>query len=173
MPVDQARPTIVVGLHDADTGRLVLTQAMDLAARLSGQLVVVHVEEMPIAAGVGLPASGMAGPPVVPAPVEPVQGAEDADRWLRDMQAEVAKDLDVDAVPCTFQRAQGDPGHALAELAEETGAYCVVVGSRGEGVWAALGRLFRPSVSRSVLRERTIPVLVVPSAFDDTSGDGD
>ncbi|WP_019873451.1 universal stress protein [Sporichthya polymorpha] len=61
-------------------------------------------------------------------------------------------------------------GHALAELAAETDAYCVVVGSRGESFWASLGRFFRPSVSRSVLRERVTPVLVIPSELDEDGG---
>lgn len=170
MTVDTARPTIVVGLHDVDTGRPVLTQAMDLASRLGGQLVVAHVEEMPISADVGLPASGMAGPPVVPTAVDaptPVEGAAaNDDRWLRDLQADIARDLDLESVPCAYRRGVGDPGHALAELAAETDAYCVVVGSRGEGFLASVGRFFRPSVSRSVLQERRTPVLVVPSTFD-------
>lgn len=173
MTVDEPGLSVVAGVQDAESGRLVLAQALDLAARLKAQVVIAHVETVPLAAGVGLPASGMAGPPAMPLP-EQVEYAGEAgsdDTWVRDLRRQVAADLDLDEVPCTYHRAVGDPGRALAEVAEDTDAYCVVVGSRGEGILAAIGRWFRPSVSRSVLREIAIPVLVVPSSADEPDGE--
>lgn len=161
---------VVAGVQDPESGPAVIAQALDLAARLRARLVVAHVEEVPVAAGIGLPASGMAGPPALPLSPAEVEAATDGsdDSWVHDLLDRVKTDLKLGAVPCTYRHGAGDPGRVLAELAEEADAYCVVVGSRGEGFLAAIGRWFRPSVSRSVLRERSVPVLVVPSSADAT-----
>lgn len=166
MALDGSEIAIVAGVQEPESGQLVLAQALDLAARLDGRVVVAHVEEIPIAAGVGMPASGMAGPPVLLPPEEAVsdEQREAEQSWVHELCEQVAAERDLREVPCSFRHAAGDPGRVLAELAEEADAYCVVVGSRGEGVLAAIGRWFRPSVSRSVLRENCVPVLVVPSA---------
>lgn len=172
MTVDKTGLSVVAGVQDAESGRLVLAQALDLAARLKAQVVVAHVEEVPLAAGVGLPASGMAGPPAIPLQEQVGYGGsvDSDDTWVRELRRQVAEDLNLDDVPCTYRQGVGDPGRVLAELAEETDAYCVVVGSRGEGLLAGIARWFRPSVSRSVLREISIPVLVVPSSADEPEG---
>lgn len=172
MPSPSAGLAVVAGLHDPDSGRPVLAQALDLAARLNGELIVAHVEEIPLAAGLGLPASGMAGPPAVPLAQEQAAAELELERideavWVQKLCAEVAGELGLEDVPWSHRSGLGEAGRALAELADEVDAYCVVVGSRGEGMLAALGRWFRPSVSRSVLRARCVPVLVVPSPEDD------
>lgn len=170
MAVRRSGATVVTGVSDPGTGRAVLAQALDLAARMGGDLIIAHVEEIPVAAGGMLPASGMAGPPVAPIPTpEAVEVAADRtaeEDWVHSLRAEVAAELGLEHVACTHRHGVGDPGRVLADLAHEADAYCVVVGSRGEGIWAALGRMFRPSVSRSALRDQRVPVLVVPSNFE-------
>ena len=54
--------------------------------------------------------------------------------------------------------------HLLAVVAEEYDALMIIVGTRGTGAGAALGRLLHRSVSRGVIGRQRRPVLVVPSA---------
>jgi nucleotide-binding universal stress UspA family protein len=61
----------------------------------------------------------------------------------------------------TFHARDGDPATVLSDIAADTDAYCIVVGTRGEGVGATLTRLIRPSVSHALIRRRQRPVLVV------------
>lgn len=166
MMADRREPTVLAGIADRTSGGSVLAQALDLAARLQGTLIVTHVTE-PLPAGAALPAAGMAGPAVLPLDPEQARLTEQArldeeEAWIRSLHDEVAVEPELAAVPWTYQAASGDPGHTLVDLAAQLGAYCVVVGSRGEGVRAMLSRLVRPSVSHAVISERQVPVLVVP-----------
>ncbi|MGQ0846228.1 MAG: universal stress protein [Sporichthyaceae bacterium] len=150
-------PVVVVGLADPDD-RAVLEVGFDLAARLHGRLESMRVDAVPApSAAVVVPAAG--DPAVRPA-------ADESSDWVADMCAQAAADVAPDTVDWIARHGSGDAGGALADLALEVGAYCVVVGSRGDGPVAGLGRLFRPSVSRAVLRERVVPVVVVPSNLD-------
>lgn len=168
----KAGRAVVVGVQDPESGRPVIAQGIDLAGCLGGELIVAHVEDFPRPARTGHPAPGLEGPPVVPVAEVTEQRVEgdpvaEEDAWLPALGAQVAAELGLEGVPRTYRRAHGDPGRVLTELAAETDAYCVIVGSRGEGVWDALTRMVRPSVSRSVIRDRSVPVLVVPQASAD------
>lgn len=158
-------PVVVTGVAEEESARCVLAQALDLTHRINGSLVVTHVVEPAIPAAAPLPVSGMAGPPVVPVEAAQVQTAARADapeQWVRQVVNDVAADHGLSDVPWSYRPAVGDPGHTLADLANDLQAYCIVVGSRGEGLRATLTRLVRPSTSRAVLRARHTPVLVVP-----------
>ncbi len=161
----QSKPVVVVGVGDAQADRHVLVQAFDLAIRLDATLLVAHVEEPPVpATGAVLPASGMAGPAFLPtSPGAPPSGehTHEPDEWVPRLADDVATECGFSG-GWTYRAALGEPGHTLADLAVDVDAYCLAVGSRGESVRAALSRLLRPSVSRSVLRARAVPVLVVP-----------
>lgn len=50
----------------------------------------------------------------------------------------------------------------LARAAEDHDALLIVVGTRGEGLRAAILRLIEPSVSHRVINRQDRPVLVVP-----------
>ena len=172
-----ANPVVVAGLADEDSARPVLAQALDLTNRLKGTLVVTHVGLPPVPADAVLPASGMAGGAFVPVEgeVEEDRAARDEqahlhEQWVRGVVGEVAAECNLSGVPWSYRPSFGDPGHTLAEIAANLGAYCVVVGSRGEGIRATLARLARPSVSRSVLRAREVPVLVVPHEMPSPPG---
>ena len=56
---------------------------------------------------------------------------------------------------------RGDPALRLNQVAKEHDALMVIVGSRGEGVRAALGRLIQPAVSHRLIHDARFPVLVV------------
>jgi nucleotide-binding universal stress UspA family protein len=64
-----------------------------------------------------------------------------------------------EGVSATGKVIQGRPDDAIAELARQTGARMVVVGSHGR---SALGRLFVGSVAERLVRSGPCPVLVVP-----------
>jgi len=53
----------------------------------------------------------------------------------------------------------GDPAESLIDAAMSEGADLIVLGSHGRG---PIGRLFLGSVSRQVLRDAPVPVVVVP-----------
>ena len=55
--------------------------------------------------------------------------------------------------------AEGDPADSIVQAAREHGADVIVVGTHER---SRLARLFSPSVSGTVVRESTVPVLVVP-----------
>lgn len=159
---------VVVGVQDPESGAPVIAQGIDLAACLAGEVIVAHVQDFPMPAQEGYPAPGLEGPPLAPVAsihesfTEDDPGAAE-DAWVPALGAQVAAEMGLEDVPRTYRRASGDPSQVLTQLATETDAYCVVVGSRGEGAWATLSRMVRPSVSRSLIRERSVPVLVVPS----------
>jgi nucleotide-binding universal stress UspA family protein len=66
-------------------------------------------------------------------------------------------------VPWTYEARHGDPAKVLCGVAEERNALLIVVGSRGEGLRRALGRLVDPSISHGVIQHQHRPVLVVPA----------
>lgn len=64
----------------------------------------------------------------------------------------------------TYHAGRGDPVGLIAAVADEHDALMIIVGSRGEGIGAAVERILGGSVSRGVLRRGHRPVLVVPAA---------
>ena len=52
-----------------------------------------------------------------------------------------------------------DPAHGLLQVAEETGATMIIVGTHGAG---SKGGVFRGSVAYKLLHHATVPVLIVP-----------
>jgi nucleotide-binding universal stress UspA family protein len=66
-------------------------------------------------------------------------------------------------VPWTYEARHGDPAKVLCTAADEHDALLIVVGSRGEGLRRALGRLMDPSISHGVIQRQHRPVLVVPT----------
>ncbi len=164
---ESQQPVVLVGIADDESDAPVLAQALDLTARLHGTMLVTHVADPPLPVDAALPASGMAGAAVVLVDPRQAQQAEQTRRQeeearIRQMHDEVAAELGLADVAWSYRSVSGDPGHALIDLAGQVNAYCVVVGSRGEGVRATLARLVRPSVSHTVIGEREVPVLVVP-----------
>ena len=135
----------------------VLRQAGDLARRLGARLDIVHVVDLRDLATV-VPAGLGAIPPTGSLPE---QRAAIDDRRQNLMQ-EAERELREFQVEWECHTREGDPGTALSELAEELDAYCVVVGTRGEGFATFLERLVHPSVSRALIRGAHRPVLVVP-----------
>lgn len=145
-----------MGVDGQPAGWSALRQAADLARRLGAHLDVVHIFGLDEMAGIASASFGtasalIAGPDMRETMLEAVS----------DLRAQARDQLRGAGSDWTFHTRQGDPGRVLAELAEELDAYCIVIGTRGEGFKAFLQRLTHPSVSHAVIRDRHRPVLVV------------
>ncbi len=68
-----------------------------------------------------------------------------------------AQDIDV-------QVGEGEPADVILDIAGETGADLIAVGTRGR---SGVGRLWLGSVAEAVVRSARVPVLVVPKAVTD------
>jgi nucleotide-binding universal stress UspA family protein len=140
-------PTLVVGHGQDPSSDHALRAAVDLAGRLGGRLHVVHVVDL------------HDYPVNVDAPDWDQRGAEALAAEERHVEGVLA-----DApVPWTYEVRHGEPAKVLCTAAEEHDALLIVVGSRGEGLRRALGRLMDPSISHGVIQRQHRPVLVVPA----------
>jgi nucleotide-binding universal stress UspA family protein len=83
------------------------------------------------------------------------------DRVLQqELSAHLAKVAGLPPLRLRTEPSLGDPGFRLSRVAEEERADLVVVGSHGRRL---LARLWEGSISRSVLRESSVAVAVVPT----------
>jgi nucleotide-binding universal stress UspA family protein len=142
-----ACPTLVVGHGQDPSSDHALLAAVDLGQRLGGRLHVVHVIDLhdyPI--NVDSPDWEERGAAAVAA----------EQRHVEDLLADAP-------VPWTYEARHGDPAKVLCSVAAERNALLIVVGSRGEGLRRALGRLVDPSISHGVIQHQHRPVLVVPA----------
>lgn len=142
-----AEHTLVVGHgHDPSSDHALLA-AVDLGRRLGGRLHVVHVIDL------------HDYPINIDAPDWEQRGAEAVAAEQRHVEHLLAEA----PVPWTYEARHGDPAKVLCSAADEHDALLIVVGSRGEGLRRALGRLMDPSISHAVIQRQCRPVLVVPA----------
>jgi len=120
-------------------GDAALKLATSLARDTGATLLIVHVEEPPVAYGGGEMYYGVPDP-----------ASEDLLRMLKEV---VPTDP---AVPCEHLLATGDPSSAIAKLAAEEGADLIVMGTHGR---TGLTRLLMGSVAEAVVRRAPCPVL--------------
>jgi nucleotide-binding universal stress UspA family protein len=145
--VSTPAPTLVVGHGQDPSSDHALLAAVDLGRRLGGRLHVVHVIDL------------HDYPINVDAPDWEERGAEAVAAEQRHVE-----ELLADApVPWNYEARHGDPAEVLCTVADELDALLIVVGSRGEGLRRALGRLVDPSISHAVIQRQHRPVLVVPA----------
>ncbi|MHB8970306.1 MAG: universal stress protein [Pirellulaceae bacterium] len=120
-------------------GDAALKMATSLARDSGALLLIVHVEEPPVAYGGGEMYYGV-----------PEPASDD----LRQMLQEV---VPTDPqVPCEHHLVTGDPSTAIARLAEEEHADLIVMGTHGR---TGLTRLLMGSVAEAVVRHAPCPVL--------------
>jgi nucleotide-binding universal stress UspA family protein len=142
-----AGPTLVVGHGRDPSSDRALHTAVDLGRRLGGRLHVVHVIDL------------NDYPVNLDAPDWGDRGAEAVAAEQRHVEHLLA-----DAgVAWSYEALHGDPANVLCTAAKEHDALMIVVGSRGEGLRRALGRLMDPSISHGVIQRQDRPVLVVPT----------
>ena len=124
----------------ADAG---LEYATSLARDSGGKLMIVHVEEPPLAYAAGEMYYGV-----------PQPNTEALTRLL-----EAVKPTDP-AVPCEHRLLAGDPAGAIVDLAKRESADLIVMGTHGR---KGLSRLLMGSVAEAVVRRAECPVLTVKS----------
>jgi nucleotide-binding universal stress UspA family protein len=122
------------------TGDAALAFATMLAKESAGRLIIVHVQEAPLAYGGGEMYYGIPEPSTTE---------------LLDMLHEV-KPTDP-SVPVEYRLLTGDPAEAVVRLAEEDDVDMIVLGSHGR---TGLTRLLMGSVAEAIVRKAHCPVLV-------------
>lgn len=137
--------SLVLGHDRQPESRDALDVALDLAERLRAFLHIVHVVSLD------------------DYPIDPDRADWEvyARERLAEEQAMVTAALRDHATGWTYYVGRGDPALRLNQVAKEHDALMVIVGSRGEGVRASLGRLIEPAVSHRLIQEARFPVLVV------------
>ena len=134
---------ILLATDGSEAAEVAAQTAIELANETGSELHVVCVEEVPVTAGV-YAAHG------VPTP------ASEEDRELLDGQVRQIEGAGGKVAEAHLR--QGRPAQEIIELSEEIGAGFIVVGNTGLG---ELERLVLGSVSETVVRNASCPVLVV------------
>jgi nucleotide-binding universal stress UspA family protein len=125
----------------SSTGNHALELATALARDSGATLVIVHVEEPPMAYGGG----------------ELYYGVEEPDR--EHLRQSLVKVQPTDpAVPCVHKLMLGDPADAIIQIAETDNVDLIVMGTHGR---TGLTRLLMGSVAEAVVRRAPCPVLTV------------
>jgi nucleotide-binding universal stress UspA family protein len=134
-------PKILFPTDFSTASHAALEMATSLAKDRGAKLIIVHVEEPPMAYGGG----------------ELYYGVQEPDREeLKRMLAEVVP-ADA-AVPCEHRLMIGSPASAIVELAEDEGVQMIVMPTHGR---TGLLRLLMGSVAEEVVRKAKCPVLTV------------
>ncbi len=125
----------------SEGGKHALELATSLARDGRGSLVIIHVEEPPMAYGGGELYSGIQVP--------------DREALRKSLAAVVPTDP---AVPCIHKLLVGDPAEAILQVAESDQVDLIVMSTHGR---RGLTRLLMGSVAEAVVRRATCPVLTV------------
>ena len=139
--------SIVVGVDGSESAQRALHWAVEEGRLRRATVEAVHVWELPV----------LVGTPFGTVPVE-----VDADI----AGAQAALDAIVDAVddsglpaPIVRTVTAGSPANRLVEIADDSGAALIVLGSRGHGGFTGL---LLGSVSQQVSHHARCPVVIVP-----------
>jgi nucleotide-binding universal stress UspA family protein len=137
-------PKILYPTDFSTTGQTALEMATSLARDRGATLVIMHVEEPPMAYGGG----------------ELYYGIDEPNREeLKRMLSEV---LPSDpSVPCEHRLMIGSPARAIIELAEREEVVLIVMATHGR---TGLLRVLMGSVAEEVVRKAKCPVLTVKPA---------
>jgi nucleotide-binding universal stress UspA family protein len=130
------------------TGDAALALAASLARDTGAKLLIVHVEEPPIAYGGGELYYGIPNP-----------ATEDLRKMLDDVRP---KDPDI---PCEHSMITGDPATAIVRFAEDEEVDFIVMGTHGR---TGLSRLLMGSVAESVVGRAKCPVLTLRQPAEKT-----
>ncbi len=132
--------TIVFPTDFSTASDAALEHAATLAKSMGATLLIVHVEEPPLAYGGGELYYGIPEP--------------DSERILKMLEDVKPKDP---AVPFTHRLSMGDPAGEIVRIATDEGAELIVLGTHGR---TGVTRLLMGSVAEVVVRRAPCPVLV-------------
>jgi universal stress protein A len=132
---------ILLPVDFSTAGEAALKMATMLARDSGATLIVLHVEEPPMAYGGG----------------ELYYGLTDPDRSELTRMLHEVKPTDA-SIPVVYRLVTGDPAMSVVQAAEEEGADFIVVGSHGR---TGLGRLLMGSVAEAIVRHAKCPVVTV------------
>jgi universal stress protein A len=131
--------TILFPTDFSSASDAVLDYAASLAKSLGARLLIVHVEEPPLAYGGG----------------ELYYGTPDPDRNAIVGMLEQIKPSDGD-LPFEHRLLTGEPASEIVRLAEQEGVDLIVMGTHGR---TGFSRLLMGSVAEAVVRRAACPVL--------------
>jgi universal stress protein A len=134
------------------TGDAALRFATTLAKESGGSLLIVHVQEAPMAYGGGEMYYGI-----------PEPSTDELTTMLHDV-----KPTDP-SVPVEYRLVTGDPAEAVVQLAEQEAVDLIVLGSHGR---KGLSRLLMGSVAEVIVRKAHCPVLVYKQPVRKLAGAG-
>jgi nucleotide-binding universal stress UspA family protein len=135
-----AQKTILVPTDFSHASDAVLPHAEALAKQSGARLLIVHVEEPPLAYGGGELYYGL-----------PEPSSERILKMLEDVKPSDPK------VPFAHRLTMGDPAGEIVRIATEEQAEMIVLGTHGR---TGMTRLLMGSVAESIVRRAPCPVLV-------------
>lgn len=143
--------TVLVPLDGSPLGEAALPWATLVARNLELTPVLIRVVQVPIYAMTG-GMNGYLSPEVYQQILADEQ--QTAERYLEQVRGRLASE----GVQAETRVVEGRPGDALLDLADELGAFAIVMATHGRG---GLGRLVLGSVAEQVVQHATVPVLLV------------
>jgi nucleotide-binding universal stress UspA family protein len=135
-----AKPVILVPTDFSTASDAALPHAEVLAKQKSASLLILHVEEPPLAYGGGELYYGLPEP--------------SSERILKMLEDVKPSDP---SIPCTHRLTMGDPAGEIVRIAAEEGAEMIVLGTHGR---TGVTRLLMGSVAEAIVRRAPCPVLV-------------
>jgi nucleotide-binding universal stress UspA family protein len=132
---------ILLPVDFSTAGEAALAMASSLCRDTGAALVVLHVEEPPMAYGGG----------------ELYYGIEEPDREEISRMLHEVKPTDP-GIPCLYRMATGDPAATIVQVADEEACDMIVLGTHGR---TGIVRLLMGSVAEAVVRKASCPVLTV------------
>ena len=138
--------TILFATDFSTASDAALEHAAALAKSSHARLLIVHVEEPPLAYGGGELYYGLPEP--------------DSERILKMLEDVRPKDP---AVPFTHKLTMGDPAGEIVRIATEEQAEMIVLGTHGR---TGMVRLLMGSVAEAIVRRAPCPVLVYREAAE-------
>ena len=145
-----AQKTILFPTDFSTASDAALPHAEALARQKSASLLILHVEEPPLAYGAGELYYGLPEP--------------SSERILK--MLEEVKPTDP-SVPFTHRLTMGDPAGEIVRIAAEEGVDMIVLGTHGR---SGISRMLMGSVAEGVVRRASCPVLVSRAAAETLVG---
>ena len=135
-----AQKTILFPTDFSTASDAALVHAESLARQMNARLLIVHVEEPPLAYGGGEPYYGLPEP--------------SSERILKMLEDVKPSDP---SVPYTHRLTMGDPAGEVVRIAEDENAEMIIIGTHGR---TGMTRLLMGSVAEAIVRRAPCPVLV-------------